>query len=348
MQNARAPLLVLVLVALAGCEPASDDASPAAATAPEANAPKGPDPKHGEYGLKVQFVRGQLEKDPCNRKKAKELSDWLNKAGDFEGTVKHVAAFEEKCGVWHRLLWTAVYANEQAGKWEEAAKLDTRLIESDPLDADFWWWRGKAHGEAGKASFAEADFRQAMVDQRTSNGTIPFQLSKHVGKDKPCEAAFGIQRYLEEAKKVADWAATKRSEHYVAGGCGRLEGKGSHVVKMKRDAPLVEVTATVGDAKNEKMLLNDKAAYFTITKAVAEKAGFVADEEITPVYLYGKHVPAKVGTAKLVSLGKARAIDVPVAVVDEIPGGHAGVVGQSFLWRFRTEDKGTSYVLKSR
>lgn len=342
MRTLLCPVLVITLVA--GCteEPAAPVAETAAAAAP----PVGPDPKHGEYGLKVQFVKGQLAKDECNKKHALELTKWLNKAGDHDGTVQFVSAFEQACGTWHRLLWPAAYAHEQAGRWDEAAHLDTRLIENDPLDSDFWWWRGRAHAEAGKKRLAEADFRQSLANK--ANGFAASRMDRFLGDELPCEAAFALSRYMEHARKVEEWAPKKRTERWVAGGCGKLEGKGSHVVRKKPDAPVVEVAVTVGKARNVKMLLHEGSGWLTLSRAVAEKAGIVADEDITPVYLYGQHVPAKRGVAPAVSLGKAKASEVPVAVVDEIPGGHAGVLGQSFLWRFRTEDKGTSYVLKGR
>lgn len=352
MQQKSPSLVALTVVtfsSMLACErPTEEEAPAAAATAATAAVaePGGPDPKHGEYGLKVQFVRGQLEKKRCDKKTALELTKWLNKAGDFEGTAAHVSAFEQECGAWHRLLWAAAYAHEQAGKWDEAAAVDTRLIEDDPADSDFWWWRGRAHAEAGKRAFAEADFRQSMANK--ANGFSAFRFSKYLGDEKPCEAAFAVQWYMEHAKKVDDWAADKRSEHYVTGGCDKLEGKGAHRIKKKPNAPVVELTVSVAALKGQKMLLNESAAWLTLSRAAASKAGISATEDITPVYLYGKHLPAKVAVANVVTVGKAKAIEVPVAVVEEMPGGHAGVLGQSFLWRFRTEDTGTSYMIRAR
>ena len=97
MPNAPAKLaLALVVCALtASCESSGDETEPSGPVAREGAAPReplptGPDEKHGEYGLKVQFVRGQLEKDKCNKKHALELTKWLNKAGDHDGTTSFV------------------------------------------------------------------------------------------------------------------------------------------------------------------------------------------------------------------------------------------------------------------
>jgi predicted aspartyl protease len=156
-----------------------------------------------------------------------------------------------------------------------------------------------------------------------------------------------IQWLIEHGKKVEDWAAPKRSEFYLKGGCAKLEGKGRASIAVKPNAPTIPVKATVNGKKGS-FLLAERSAFVTLSQKFAQRAGLEGGADVDPVLVFGELLAAKVTTAKNVAVGKAKAPDVRVAIVEELPGDVDGVIGLSYLWRFSVEKKPKAVVLKAR
>lgn len=304
-----------------------------------------PPPDYGAEGAAIRRHREALAADPCNRKVAKQLADRLNRAGAYEETIEHVASFEAQCGVWHRLLWGASYAHRKLRQWPECAAVITRIIENEPDDSDYWWWRGRANAQAGELDRAEADFRQSMANR--ANGWAAKRFDQYLGDTRPCGAAFALQHWIDHGERWDERTKSKRTRYYLEGNCQDLEGRGRVHIAIDDPRPVPTEEVIIGGAKGQ-FLLDERSAYVVLTREFAERAGVVANAPVDPVFTLGALVPATTGVAESVGLGKASADQVPVAVTDALPGDIDGVVGLSFLWRFSIENDASGWTFRAR
>jgi hypothetical protein len=290
-------------------------------------------------------LREALAADSCNKKKALELAEILNRAGDHRGAIAVVEDFDDRCGRWHRLLWAEAYAREQLEDWQGAASIDTVLINHDPADSDFWWWRGRARLKLRDWPRAEADLRQSMTN-RPNRFAASF-FASDIGDHNACAAAFALQFFAERSARLTASLASKRTKYYVAGDCENLEGQGSHAIAFDPAAPVAAVSARVNGRRGS-FILDPAAAYVTLSRDFADQAAISPGPALEGVLVLGDVLPAAAASAEEIAVGRARAPRVPVAITTALPGDVDGLIGQSFLWRFAAKRDGRRLRIRAR
>ncbi len=83
-----------------------------------------------------------------------------------------------------------------------------------------------------------------------------------------------------------------------------------------------------------------------MSSAFAKTAGLQPGPEVQALGV-GQMLTGRVATADM-QVGKAKAKAVPVLVVDDVPGGVDGILGQSFFVRFKIAPKPTSLRITAR
>lgn len=165
---------------------------------------------HGKFADDVWKLESQLEQEPCDRTKIVTLGETLTRAGDYRGAIRRSDEFFAACGEHHRLLWVTYNAKKRLGEWDEAIEDATKLIESDPSDKDYWWWRGICHEERGRLVEAAADYEKSLeAEPRLTS--IPFNLAtiyERLGRQ--CDAAKVVERYLVHHPESADNPSVKQ------------------------------------------------------------------------------------------------------------------------------------------
>lgn len=165
---------------------------------------------YGRFADDVTKLQSQLQQEPCDRTKIVTLGETMAKAGDYRGAIRRSEEFFAACGEHHRLLWVTYGAKKRLGEWDEAIKDATKLIESDPSDKDYWWWRGICHEERGRLVEAAADYEKSLeAEPRLTS--IPFNLAaiyERLGRQ--CDAAKVVERYLVHHPESADNPSVKQ------------------------------------------------------------------------------------------------------------------------------------------
>jgi hypothetical protein len=289
----------------------------------------------GKFKSSIEVVAKDLAKDPCNKQKALQLGDFLNRAGDSQAALAHVAEFQKACGDWPRLLWVAQYAQEQSGAWKGAVETGAQLIRSEPSDSDFWWWRGQANWHAGEFAQAEVDFFQSMANKPTGYPAARFTGLAREHAQYACPAALLLQYLVEQSPKNAgDWAAKDRTELWLKGDCGTWAGTGKAVIATPRSAPLVTVPVVVNGKKATFMVEADLGPTL-VSKQLAEQAAIGTSSERGPsVWFAGDFKPASAGKVASFKVGGAEVKGLNVLSLAELPPGIDGVLGLSTLVRF--------------
>jgi len=170
------------------------------------------EPPPFDYGVgteHIQKLRARMQQEPCDRRAILELAEAEFRAGDHRGVLFHAQAFFKKCGDYPRLRWLTYEAHKQVSEWKQAGDEASKLIASNPHDADFRGWRGLVHEQTGDLEHAAEDYRQALL-LRPQLRDLPINLANVYEKQgKPCEAILPLAQLVFYAGEVRGVAAIR-------------------------------------------------------------------------------------------------------------------------------------------
>jgi hypothetical protein len=240
--------------------------------------------------------------------------------------------FEAFCGRNKSLDIERFQAHESLEEWPMAESIAVALNAESPSDRTYWAFRGRAHNGRDKYDAALADLRQAFaVPDVYNTGFLVDYIVKAAEKvNDPCEAGHAL-RWVSSRRGV------RASNHYeqmrkifVAHSCSQLDGLGTFTWTPD-DAP------AKGSIAGERIRARIDAAFGTtlVTKSFATKAKLDPGPQVEVLAPGGL---TKGATSKAdIAIGDASALQVPVVIVDKLPGDVDAVIGTSFLWRFYVE-----------
>jgi tetratricopeptide (TPR) repeat protein len=150
----------------------------------------------GKEQPKIAALLDELSRAPCDRARSVELGEALLRAGEFRNALKHNDEFFKQCGPHARLLWVSYNAHRYLGEYAAAVDIASELIERNPGDPDFRWWRALAYEGLGDLASAADDYREALrLEPRLDR--IPFNLVDVLERlGSPCDGAPVLERYL--------------------------------------------------------------------------------------------------------------------------------------------------------
>jgi hypothetical protein len=281
----------------------------------------------------IAHMKQQRLKDPCDKDLALDLAEHELKAEPAE-VIALTADYEKTCGPFVNLRWRKVKALEAMGAWGDALEEDNRLIAQDPTDFNVWSWRGHARAEREEWEPAAADRRQAMVLWRglvdehgypRASGAQRESVVKFAETEmrlgRRCEAAFAL-RGMYDGLPAPE-------------ACAAQEGRGLVELHDVLGVPYVPARVTVDNATGI-FVVDARAAFVVLGRRFAERAGVTARRGPAQILRLGKLAQADLSVAQHVAMGDASADMVEVAVVDDLPAGVDGVLGDSFLIRFES------------
>jgi aspartyl protease family protein len=279
----------------------------------------------------------RLREEPCDKGKALKLAEQLLHDGENREVLTRAGSFFAKCGDWPRLRWTTYEAHKRLSERGEAIADATKLIESQPDDKDYWWWRGIVYEEAGELENAAADYRQAIAVEPRLN-RVPFNLATVLERlGRPCDAIFPIEQYLYYHPQSHEDPALKQRLDRLrnAPGCQGWSGSGKTVIRFRSSDPAIHVNVHVGDAKNAKFIVDTGASFVALNRSFAEKIG--ADRNpSTKIRIFTAAGPrtAHVTVLDSIVVQGLKAEHVEAAILEDDMPGVDGLLGLSFLSRF--------------
>jgi len=154
-------------------------------------------PIHVEHRSRpMQFLAAYLDGVPCDREKVVALGEQYLQSAQYEALFNKASRFSKTCGSYPRLQWQVYEAHRRLGQWKDAAAVATGLIDTDPHDKDYWWWRGLAYERQGDLEQAAHDYREALARMPWLDH-IPFNLANVLEElDRPCEAIVPLKQFI--------------------------------------------------------------------------------------------------------------------------------------------------------
>ncbi len=302
-------------------------------------------PKYGGYTTAIERSQARLEKEPCDRKIVLELTRDLLKAEAPRDAITAVDAFTGRCPPHERLLWDKYSAHKRLSEPEQAAQTAGQLMELNPTDYDYPWWRGEMLEAAGKLEEAIVDYRLAL-SLLPRNNVTPFQLTDALIKaGRPCEAVTPLNTYLyfhpgkrDSARLNALLARLEEAK------CEVTSADGSATFQTPPGGNSIPGKVKINGVATGQFVVDTGASLVVLSRSFAQKAGLSESGAKIRVRTAGGIREASLVTLATVDAQGARAKNVEAAIIDDF--GHDGLLGLSFLSRFKMTFDGKTQKLK--
>lgn len=288
----------------------------------------------------------RLSHEPCYQDAVMDLSDALMDAGYTRESAESLLAFVRRCGGTDsdEILTRAYIAFKKVGDFSAALRIADQLVNSDPAEAQYRYYRGITNEQLRKFSDALTDYiatLQLMGTPYDIDGSQFYDISRmYAALGRYCDAIAPIESFIsfdpadrrtpQTTKLIWEYANKGACDAHYARGVGRvplLNASGVHTLAVRVD----------GVAGN--FIFDSGAEYVTLTPEFSAKAKVnIETAGLLPMKTVGGTALADLGYAATVSVGNAEAQGVAVAVLhgsSDPFGGHLdGLLGMSFLARF--------------
>jgi aspartyl protease family protein len=298
-----------------------------------------------EIRLRASLER-DLEREPCNRPKMEKLSKALMRAGEYRLVIDRTRGFVQRCGKFNYLLWKVLAAHKKLSEWQEAIAVATQLINDDPHDKDFRYWRGKVYEQLERWSEAAEDYRQAILLQPRVRG-IPENLANAYEKmGRPCDAIQPLEQllyaYLDSPRKRQPEAVARlrrRIEAYYRDPhCQALAGNGSVTFRRGEDQTF-STPVRVGAGRAGRFIVDTGAALVALSRSFAQANGVNATGPRVLLHTATDIVPGSLTMLSEVRVPPSLVAKTVSAVIldSDIGQNIDGLLGLSFLGRFAVQ-----------
>jgi aspartyl protease family protein len=305
---------------------------------------------YGAAANEVHRLEGQLDKEPCDRRKIIQLGEAMLGAGDGRGTLRRAEAFFQRCGDHPRLRWLTYEAHKQLSEWDEAAGEATKLIQSNPYDADFRGWRGLAYEEKGDLDRASEDYRQALV-LKPRFADLPLNLANiYERQGKPCDAILPLSQVIFYHPEAANVGALRGRIEEIGAlpECASTMGEGRVQIRRRPGEALLFAKVRVNDREGGTFVVDTGATLVVLSQALAKKLEI--DTRDAPKLLAqtaNGPVTALAVTLDRIEVQGVKAARVPAAIVADL-GRIEGLLGMSFLSRFDLKQQAGQLEITAR
>ena len=300
-----------------------------------------------ELQPKVRGLLDQLSHEPCYRNAVSGLADLLLDAGYPRDANTALANFSRRCGELDELLYRRYKALDQASDFSAAVQIADILVKSNPADAQVRYWRGNAYENLKDFSHALADYINSIQllgePDRVAINNFYDVSRMYAALNRYCDAITPIETFIsfDPANRRTTQSTKLIAEYVEKGSCDARYASGSTRVSRLAFPGMtgLNTLAVVVNGIPGNFLLDTGATYVAVTSDFASKAKLKLEAGTQlAIKTVGGSGFADLGYASTISVGKAQAQGVPVAVIrgssDPFGARLDGLLGMSFLARF--------------
>lgn len=277
-----------------------------------------------------------LAREPCDRRKIVELAEQLFRQGDAREVVTRADAFIGKCGDLPRLRWVTFAAYKQLSEWDRAAVEATKLIDSDPYNANYRGWRGLVYEQTHDFGRAADDYRQAIV-LHPQLSDVPLNLAEAYEKlGRRCDSIEPLLQLIFYNPHATNIGAIEARVDALTTSdeCALVAGQGNARLRTPSDQTVMTAPVRINGRFAGNFIVDTGASLVVLSRETAERLGV----DLTKAPSLFAQTANGVGRGSGIMLERvevqgARAERVTAAAVDGL-GKIDGLLGMSFLSRF--------------
>ncbi|PQV50061.1 aspartyl protease family protein [Paraburkholderia sp. BL21I4N1] len=297
----------------------------------------------------------QLARESCNSDAMGALSAQLQRAGYRREAANALTQFVDQCGRADGFLDAAAQDLIAVRDYRAATAVADRLVQTNSVNPQFYFTRGRAREGAQDYEKALADYMQAIAllpDLLNANGDLFMRAADMQAKaGHYCEAVSVIRmwttaepshaNYPQVNQQIAAYAAHQSCQSSYAAGNDTFARKAGTTILVK--ALVNGVSGT--------FIVDTGATYVLLTRNFAHRAQVPLDtaRQIQMTTVNGQR-QALLTSASSIKVGRAEAERVELTVdgpaASSLGNGVDGLLGQSFLSRFQTQFTPTQWSIR--
>jgi predicted aspartyl protease len=290
----------------------------------------------------------QLGREPCYQDAIVELSDALLDSGYPRESAVSLLTFARRCKTTNNeeLLARAYSSFKKVGDFAAALQIANQLVDADPADASYRYYRGATNEQLGAFSKALNDYiaaLQLLGAPYNIVGSQFYDISRiYAALGRYCDAIGPIETFISfnPAERRTPQTTKIISEYAEKGNCDTRFAQGAGRAPLRKAAGVHTLSVTVNGVTGS-FILDSGASYVSVTPEFSTKAKInIEAVGQLPLKTVGGSALADLGYADTVMVGNAVAHGVPIAVIrsSNDPFGNRldGLLGMSFLARFNT------------
>ncbi|MBX7099340.1 MAG: TIGR02281 family clan AA aspartic protease [Myxococcaceae bacterium] len=242
-------------------------------------------------------------------------------------------AFTAKCGDYERLTWDKYTAHKRLAEYAQAGDAAGKLMELNPLDFDYPWWRAEMLAEQGKLEEAVVDYRLALSLEPRMR-IIPTMLADTLFKlGRPCEARGPLEQliYFHPEQRTASGIATRLGKVDEAH-CEATTAEGGAVFTLPKGGSAITARVKVNGKALGTFIVDTGATSVVLSKAFAAKAGVDGPSRTVKIRTAAGIREGQLTTLALVEAQGTKARNVEAVISDGLTDD--GLLGLSYLTRF--------------
>ena len=303
--------------------------------------------KYGSNVHDIKSLKTKLLEEPCDRPKTREITKLLYRSGVYREVIQYADRFWNKCGKYLRIRWTTYEAHKSLNEWDAAIADATKLIDDDPRDKDFRWWRGIAY--AGKEDWKNAarDYEQALQLEPVLRG-IPFNLADVYEKmGEACEGIFPLEQFIYYHPRARGIRRVRErvDELYARKSCSTYQGLGKKVnLKVPKSGVIMARVKING--KTGRFIVDTGASMVALSEGFAKSLNLTKSTSVLIQTANGtaKAYPVRLDDVKLQGLEAKFVRGVIATDLGDIDG----LLGMSFLSRYDLQIEKNVLKIRSR
>jgi aspartyl protease family protein len=292
----------------------------------------------------VQNRLAQLSREACYRDAVVGLAKALLDAGYPRESAISLRSFAKRCGSVPEILPLAYQGYERVSDFFGALEVAKELVDAASASGTFRYWRAMAYEQTGNFALALTDYMnsiQLVSDPKNVNGDVFYKLSRtYAALARYCDAITPIEMYisLDPADRRTPQTTKIIADYAEKGDCDKHYATGTARVPFADTANVRTLTVIVNGVAGN-LILDTGATLVSITSQFASKARVSTEpgNQLTMKTVGGRAL-AEIGYANSISVGKAEALGVVVAVHrnadNPFDNRIDGLLGMSFLSRF--------------
>jgi tetratricopeptide (TPR) repeat protein len=285
----------------------------------------------------------QLSREPCYGEAIIAFSDALLEAGYPRQSAMSVLSFTKRCGrISDEILLQAYYGFMRVNDFPAALRVIDELVKNDLASATYRYTRADTYERMGDYSHALGDYINAIQLFGPTKAAADnfYDVSRmYAALHRYCDAITPIETFIAfHPSKRQDTQITRVIAEYAQqGSCDTRYASGFDRIPFLGLTNTRNITVIVNGVTGN-FILDTGASLMSVTANFAAKSKIKIESgnQLT-LGVVGGQVLADFGYATTVSVGKAQAQGVAIAVIKDSKDpfdGMDGLLGMSFLARF--------------
>lgn len=295
--------------------------------------------------------------EPCDWAAVRDLAEALSRNKERRASAVLYEYYDRECGIANNATWIASNIYEQIGDYRSSLRSIEKFISVTQENANGYYLRGRVNSSLGNSEQAISDYLTAIsiIDDPSKITYMTYKdLSlAYESQGMNCEAASALQEWSDANLEHAD----NRLNHLInsyrnKGNCAEVYSRGGGEFRQAVTGSDVIYAEVEVNGQKGRFIVDTGASLVSLSNSFAKQAGLKprANSKVLLSTANG------IAHGNRIALDTVRIGDVEAQFVqgvmmqaaDALPSGVDGLLGRSFLARFKVTFEKNKWSISTR